>query len=376
MRSSKAGLWSLVLGTALLPWPLRVRAAGQIATNPFQFLFIDGNARATGMGGAYTALAFDSNALLYNPAGLGLADRYEGTYMHHDAAHNLTQEYFGACVKQGFGLNGIYRTFGAIPKTTLDDPSGAHLGHFTIMDLALGLGYGKEILPNLGFGVGYKYVREVIDDVGANSHAVDLGLLFLPRPRFSLAFAAQNLGPTFRYHGASENLPLNLRWGAAYGFDLLGAPFTAAIDGIKQPGDRTNMSAGMETVVGGHLALRIGYSSRNDSGPGLTGGAGVRYKDFSFDYAVAPNGSLGWSHRYGMTFRWRGAGPKDGSGEDWPDYKPAAVKLKPAPDANAVPKGVRRGARPGIEFAAPAKVEPPAPPEDRPARPKRAPRRR
>ncbi|MBI5245511.1 MAG: hypothetical protein HY922_17755, partial [Elusimicrobia bacterium] len=71
-----------LLALVLLSWPRLSHAAA--GAEPFNFLFLDANARAVGMGGAYTALARDSNALLYNPAGLGLVDEHEATFMHNE----------------------------------------------------------------------------------------------------------------------------------------------------------------------------------------------------------------------------------------------------------------------------------------------------
>lgn len=323
MRTMRRFAWAALV----LAVPLRAGAIGQIATDPFQFLFLDANARASAMGGAYTALAFDSNALLYNPGGLGLADRYEGTFMHHESVHNLTQEYIGICIKQGWGVNANYRTWGNMRKTTVDNPDGRDLGHFTIVDLATSIGYGRKILPNLGFGVGYKYIREAVESVAANTHAVDAGLLFMPRPRMAFGFAVQNLGPTFRFSGASENLPMNFRWGGAYGFDLFGAAFIAAVDGTKQRGDRADVAVGIEGTLHRRASLRMGYASRNDSGPGVTAGVGFKFDYLQLDYAMTPNGALGWSHRASLTFRW-------GGGDDWPQYDAPPVKLRPwTPDS-------------------------------------------
>ncbi|MBI5883676.1 MAG: PorV/PorQ family protein [Elusimicrobia bacterium] len=329
---------------ALSLWPAWAMA-GPSSGDPLQFLLHDSNARASALGGAYTALAADSNALFYNPAGLGLARRYEGSMMHDEFITNSHQDSVGICVKQGFGLSGNYRAFTNIPKTTVDNPWGAGLGRYGISSLALGMGYGKAVLPNLSFGVGYKYIYEQIDDIASNSHAVDVGVLLVPRPRMSLGFAVQNLGPPLRFNATTENLPLNFRWGAAYGFDMGGAAFTVSVDGMRQREDRTHVGSGIEGVFLKMLAFRLGYSSRNDGGPGITWGGGVKYKTLSFDYAVAPYGKLGWSHRAGATFRW-------GGGEDWPDFEPPQAKLRPRP-------------APGL--AAPSEEAPPAP------KPKKAP---
>ena len=73
-------------------WPNEAHCAG---AEPFNFLFMDSNARATGLGGAYTALAADANALWYNPAGLARVRRYEATFMHNEHVEGITQEFVG-----------------------------------------------------------------------------------------------------------------------------------------------------------------------------------------------------------------------------------------------------------------------------------------
>jgi hypothetical protein len=47
-------------------------AAGQHFTSGADFLLIGSGARSEGMGGAFTAVADDVNALTFNPAGLAL----------------------------------------------------------------------------------------------------------------------------------------------------------------------------------------------------------------------------------------------------------------------------------------------------------------
>ena len=73
----------------------RALAAPAAGTEPFNFLALDADARAVALGGAYTALATDANALLYNPAGLGLVRQSQIAFMHNQYIAGLTQEYMG-----------------------------------------------------------------------------------------------------------------------------------------------------------------------------------------------------------------------------------------------------------------------------------------
>jgi hypothetical protein len=51
------------------------------------------------------------------------------------------------------------------------------------------------------------------------------------------------------------------------------------------------------------IALRAGYSNNHTEGSGLRAGIGLRIKGVSFDYAYTPQGELGMSNRYELSFR-------------------------------------------------------------------------
>ena len=60
---------------------------------------------AIALGGAYTALASDANALRYNPAGLAQARRYEASAMHDQYFQGATHEYFSLAAPGGWGAS-------------------------------------------------------------------------------------------------------------------------------------------------------------------------------------------------------------------------------------------------------------------------------
>lgn len=289
---------------------------------PFAFLSLDAGARAAALGGAYTALAQDSNALLYNPAGLSRVEKGEATFMHNEHFAGVAQEYAAFALTNGIGGNLNYVNLGSMPRTTVSDPGGA--GDFSAWDLALAGGYGRRLSEALGAGAGLKLVREAIDDESATGFALDLGALYSVRdyPGLDLGLAVQNLGPSVRFQNGSENLPVNFRGGAAYSFTAYGQASALALDFSKELSEEAVVAMGAETVAAKALALRLGFNTRNAAGYGVSVGLGWLLRDFSVDYVFIPYGELGDSHRFSLTCRWGGAAPHP---------KPARVERAPAP---------------------------------------------
>ncbi len=287
-------------------WSGPCAVASSAGYEPFNFLFLDSSVRAVGMGGAYTALATDASALSYNPAGLGRIGNREASFMHNQYFESITQEYLGFADPRGWGASLNYLNFGDVPKTTISNPAGTGLGSAGMKDMAVSAGYGHAISDSLSVGVGGKLIKESIDNVSVNAFAADLGVLFnMPgMSKLTLGFAVQNLGPAIKFQSAEENLPLNLRAGAGYGFTLLGRKSTAALDITKERRESALLNLGVEVLVAKTVPVRLGFNTRNDAGSGISAGLGWIHKNFNFDYAIVSFGDLGITHRISLTCMW------------------------------------------------------------------------
>jgi len=300
--------WLAVFFTAAL-WAVRpVFCAQSAGGQPFDFLFLDAGARSVAMGGAYTAIATDANALLYNPAGLGRVAQNEATVMHNQYFAGITQEYLGFAAAKGWGLNFNYLDFGSIEQTTLSNPNGSGLGYAGLTDWAASAGYGHDVGYGVSLGVAAKYITEDIAGISGHAEAADAGVLYdVPLlDGLTVGAALQNMGPGVRFQGASESLPLNARFGAAYRFSLLGQDGVVSLEADKERSDAATISAGAEVVVLGVLPLRAGYDGKNDAGSGLSLGTGWKFKNVSVDYAFVPFGSLGTANYISLSLRWGG----------------------------------------------------------------------
>lgn len=309
---TKKALSALALALAALAAG-RAASAGSAGGEPFDFLSMDAGGRPVAMGGAYTALAQDSEALVYNPASLGRTDRYETTFMHNQHLAGVTQEYVGFASPRGWGAQVNYLSFGRVARTTVSSPDGTG-GSFGISDLAVGAGYGRELAPGLRAGAAGKILRETVDNISASGYAVDFGALWsVPGPERTWTFGAalQNLGPSVRFQGASQHLPWTLRLGAGRELTALGNPSAVAFDLLKERSESPSVAFGAESWIAPAFAVRLGYSGRYDAGPGITAGFGWRRREFRFDYAITPLGELGSAHRLSATVRWGG---KDSEG--------------------------------------------------------------
>lgn len=303
------------MASVLLPAAAGSAFAQTAGEQPFAFLSLDADARAVGLGGAYSAAGRDVNALHYNPAGLGRLVHHEAVFMDNRYLEGVSQQYAAAASKRGWAVGVNHVGYGGMARTTISDPDG-NSGSFDASDLALSAGYGRTLFGRLSAGGAVKYIRESLDNVSAQGAAFDAGVLWessWPKT-FRMGLAFQNMGPAVRFQSEKEKLPYTFRFGLGQSFEAGKTRNTLLLDVIKERTSRTHLAVGGEAVILNRMAVRFGYAPRNEAGTGLTTGLGWRLGGFRVDYAFVPYGPLGTAHRFSLGYKWGGP-PLDGPGE-------------------------------------------------------------
>jgi len=217
-------LMTLLLGSA---------AYGQSAL----FLLIAPGARAGGMGEAQVALADDSYATYWNPAGLGFQSGYELSGMHVNWLPGLVDDMYydfvgGRAPVAGVGVFGghiIYLNAGTQQHT---GPNGEDLGTFVTYFTSGALSYSTMLTENSSIGFNFKILYQhltdnIKTDVGteetkgtATNFGFDVGYLVKGKMggRLDLGAMVANLGPKviFNDEEQADPMPTNLKLGFNY----------------------------------------------------------------------------------------------------------------------------------------------------------------
>lgn len=262
--------------------------------NPFD---VGLGVRAMGFGGAYTALAQGSEALLYNPAGLAAT-----TGLRADSAYASPMGLYSATwiagALPGFGVGVAFLSAGRI-ETAAGDPLA--FSHFATV---VGVAAAGEDLPYLGrflrlplptiFGFGLKYDRvRVATEVGGNI-ALDFGLL----SSLDLALGTVRLGISITDFGAGIGLGERTEsWSTSL---VLGAALLSPVGFIISTDLALDRFAlGLGWAFGGGIEARAGLSSQGGV-TRLSLGLGVSWQAFVLDYAFTTHPALGPSHRLSL----------------------------------------------------------------------------
>ena len=263
--------------------------AGGPGTTAANFLKIGVGARATAMGGAFTALADNGTSLYWNPAGLAQMDGGELSATYNLWFEDIRQGYLGIGFPSLGGTLGLAANY--VDMGTLEgrDEAGNLTSSFTASDLELMVGYAKKISPEFSFGFGAGIIQDTIAEDNESAFLANAGLLTEMSKSLVLGFVVQNLGSQL----GSDPLPLTLRIGLA----LRQNPFGIALDLVKPTDDDAYYCAGTEWWIGGLMALRVGYRSNQDIGSGLTAGLGFKVATVNLDYAYVDYEDLGNTHR-------------------------------------------------------------------------------
>ncbi len=187
---------------------------GGIAGN---FLRYGVGGRALAMGRAYSAFAEGSDAVYWNPAGLGGLLRWELEFMYSPLY--LDSHYSFASFAYPIGKDGaLSLAYVGLMNTGLEqrDEANTYLGDFSTNNWAVMLGYGRYLFQKqVRLGLGTKFIYESVADNSAGGFGgIQLGVIsrdFFRKLRFALM--VDGLGTA---KIAEDEYPITLRCGLMY----------------------------------------------------------------------------------------------------------------------------------------------------------------
>ncbi|MBN2090426.1 PorV/PorQ family protein [candidate division KSB1 bacterium] len=311
----------------LLSWLLSasvLMAFEKVGTTSFQFLKVMTDARATGMGDAYTAVSNNSDAVFWNPAALTRVQNLDISASYLDWLLDVTHTSMSAAYTipslGTLGFQALMTNVGEIEVTRVEalgfvgDNYHPGLTGETMSPGAyvFGVSYARELTDKFAFGLTAKYIREDLDVKAASTIAFDGGLTFRTGFRsLELAAVIRHFGPEVKYIDQSFPLPQTFTIGisgflvapeASFLMNSVHHSLRFAYD-LSHPRDYNQQHhLGFEYAIDNTIFLRSGYKINYDE-EGVTLGLGVQKSLFRFDYSYSDFGEFFDSvHRFSLGF--------------------------------------------------------------------------
>ena len=281
--------------------------ASSVGTEGASFLDIPVGAGPAALGSAYSALADDAYAPVWNPGGLGFLDGTQLAAQELVYLQSITYEYGSVaiplpksrdcggafyCGEKSLGASIQYLGSGQIAGTTDNDmPTGNFSSHYA----AYNLSYGQAFLNDkLGLGVTGKLINAALQDVSANAYAADFGSFYRPSDNLTLAATLMNVGTKLTFINEGDPLPLAFHIGGAY---QANADWKLVLEGEYPKTGLASAHMGVEWTPLSMIAVRAGYRTDTLNGlsavAGLSTGLGLKVWGQELDYAWVPYGDLG-----------------------------------------------------------------------------------
>ena len=280
-----------------------------LAVSPVSFAGVDAmphlrlgaGARSIGMGGAFTAIADDATATVWNPAGLGsaadLSLNFSTQQLDLDRSHN-----FIAVTKAlgSAGSIGLAVTNAGVSGIQQYDAKERYGGTFNYSanaySLSYGIGFGSFGIGLTGRMLADNFGAEGVEsqsgfggvDVGLMGHALHIDVGEEKVPTFHYGLAAKYLGAAL----GDDTVPMVISIGAAYNL-YVGNIVTFAADleqeMVNLDESATSLRLGAEYTIVTYkstaLAIRGGVRASRDV-QNLFGGFGVNIGGLQIDYAI------------------------------------------------------------------------------------------
>lgn len=320
-------------------WAVPALGQTKTGTTMGQFLQIEPSGRLSGMGNAGVAMAEGLDGVYFNAAAIAGVDHYQVTFTHSPWLADVRYDYVAGSIpigKWGSAYAAITSlNSGDMTVRTVEQPLGTG-ERFTVSDVALALGYGRQITDRFAAGGQITYAQESIWHSTAAVITLSVGTLYQVADNgLHIGASLSNFGTQTGYDGRDLRItydqdpsrygdngtlpgevvtgdfpvPILFRVGIGAPFQLSpNARLTLEADALHPNDNSGAMSFGSELVLNRQFGLRAGFQNafQTDSEIGLTAGAGFnsRYGDIQYhvDYAWADHGRLGSVSRFTLGF--------------------------------------------------------------------------
>ncbi|MGB5847754.1 MAG: PorV/PorQ family protein, partial [Ignavibacteriaceae bacterium] len=155
-----------------------LQAQTKVGTTAANFLTIPVGPRATGMGGAFTAIANDATTAFWNAGGLSRVPRSELTFAYTEWLVETKFNWLGFVFKldedNAFSLFVNQLDYGEENVTVPGQEMGTG-EKWRAEDIVFGLSYGRNLTDRFSIGGTVKYISQSIWNESATAFAIDVG---------------------------------------------------------------------------------------------------------------------------------------------------------------------------------------------------------
>lgn len=255
------------------------------------FLRIGTTAREQAMANVGTASSTGAAANYYNPARLTDNETSsvlfsQNLYIFDTYSSFVSAQFKGESASWGVSLTWLSVRDVPIRTRATTEPDGL----FDSQNAALALSYARPFGKHLSLALTGKFIYEKLFIDEASGYAADLSASYrFEKNPLTLAASIQNLGSMNALRNTSTALPTLIRAGAAYPVPLASLGGTLLLESNLEHvfSGNTLTSLGGEFAFRHQFWVRFGYVFGNAS-RSLSGGVGIRYGSFNFDYAFVP----------------------------------------------------------------------------------------
>ena len=273
-------------------------------TTSADFLRIPVGARETALGGTFSAVCDNSNAVYYNPAGLGLLKRPEISFSYNKYLEGVNQQWLSFAYPSTLGTLGLGLTSLFVSPLDAYDDNDNRIGSVSAADTAGFLSYGVgipfnyKLIKSLSCGFSAKYISQRLDDKNGYGNAFDFGLFAVSAIKnLKLSFGIDNfISNGIQFIDKKALLPKTYKTGVSYKLSSSASCIAVLISAQGNfPKDENDyFSAGMENIFYEILALRVGYNSFGNISKKVNFGFGLNLAgDMFLDYSYGASQYFG-----------------------------------------------------------------------------------